>query len=129
MTALDALNAVRARVEMPPVRDEYTASTETLRPRIKNERAVELCFEGYHYYCDIRRWKDAPELGRTRLTGMRVTKLASGATTAYPTGFRYERFELPSNRQIAWKNDGMYYIQFQTSDLLKMKNYIPNEAW
>lgn len=129
MTALDALNAVRARVDMPPVHAEYTGSTEALRPRIKNERAVELCFEGYHYYCDIRRWKDAPDLGRTRLMGMRVTKLAAGASEAYPTGFRYERFELPSNRQIAWKNDGMYYIQFQTSDLLKMKNYIPNEAW
>ena len=77
----------------------------------------------------VRRWKDAPSIHRTRLTGMRVTKLKAGATAQYPTGFRYERFELPSNRQIAWKNDGMYYVQFQTSDLLKMKNYVPNEAW
>ena len=58
-----------------------------------------------------------------------LRKLKAGATAQYPTGFRYERFELPSNRQIAWKNDGMYYVQFQTSDLLKMKNYVPNEAW
>lgn len=129
LSALDALDAVRARVEMPPVLERYTGSKETLRPRIKNERTVELCFEGYHYYCDIRRWKDAPALGRTRLQGMRVTRLAAGKSDAYPTGFRYERFELPSARQIAWKNDGMYWIQFQTSDLLKMKNYVPNEAW
>ena len=109
--------------------DTYTTDKDALRPRIKNERTVELCFEGYHYFCDIRRWKDAPSIHRTRLTGMRVTKLKAGATAQYPTGFRYERFELPSNRQIAWKNDGMYYVQFQTSDLLKMKNYVPNEAW
>ena len=129
MTALEALNTVRSRVGMPAVLDAYTTDRDALRPRIKNERAVELCFEGYHYYCDIRRWKDAPSIHRTRLTGMRVTKLKAGATAQYPTGFRYERFELPSNRQIAWKNDGMYYVQFQTSDLLKMKNYVPNEAW
>ena len=127
MTALQALNKIRERVNMPPVRQEYTGSTEALRPRIKNERAVELCFEGYHYYCDIRRWKDAPEIGRSRLYGMRATKTA--VSSQYPTGFRYERFELPSNRQISWKNDGMYYIQFQDSDLLKMKNYVPNMAW
>lgn len=129
MTALQALNTVRDRVGMPAVLDTYTTDKEALRPRIKNERTVELCFEGYHYYCDIRRWKDAPSIHRTRLMGMRVTKLNAGATAQYPTGFRYERFELPSNRQIAWKNDGMYYVQFQTSDLLKMKNYVPNEAW
>lgn len=127
LSALQALNTVRSRVNMPGVHDEYTGSTDALRPRIKNERAVELCFEGYHYYCDIRRWTDAPDIGRSRLYGMRVTKVAS--SPQYPTGFRYERFELPSTRQIGWKNDGMYYIPFQNSDLLKMKNYVPNEAW
>lgn len=129
ITATDALNAVRNRVGMPAVLGSYTADTDALRPRIKNERAVELCFEGYHYFCDIRRWKDAPDIGRTRLVGMRATKLNAGTSAQYPTGYRYDRFELPSNRQIAWKNDGMYYVQFQTSDLLKMKNYVPNQAW
>lgn len=129
LSALEALNTVRARVSMPEVLDAYTSSADALRPRIKNERAVELCFEGYHYYCDIRRWKDAPAIGRTTLYGMRATKLDSGPTAEYPTGFRYERFALPSSRQIAWENDGMYYIQFQNSDLLKMKNYVPNQSW
>ncbi|WP_295936952.1 RagB/SusD family nutrient uptake outer membrane protein [uncultured Alistipes sp.] len=129
MTALQALNAVRGRVNMPEVLAAYTTDAQALRPRIKNERTVELCFEGYHYYCDVRRWKDAPQLGRIRLTGMRATKLTAGASAQYPTGYRYERFELPSNRQIGWKNDGMYYVQFQESDLLKMKNYVPNQAW
>ena len=59
---------------------------------------------------------------------MRATKL-DAPTSAYPTGFRYDRFELPDNRQIAWENDGMYYIQFQPADLLKMKNYVPNQTW
>lgn len=129
MTALEAINTVRERAGMPGVAPAYTGSADALRPRIKNERAVELCFEGYHYYCDIRRWKDAPAVGRSRLTGLRPVRLSAGASAAYPTGFRYERFELPENRQIAWKNDGMYYMQFQNSDLIKMQNYIPNQSW
>lgn len=128
LSAIDAVNEIRDRVQMPAVRSEYTASKDTFRDRIKNERTVELCFEGYHYYCDIRRWKDAPQIGRTPLYGLRVTKLAS-ASAEYPTGFRYERFALPANRQIAWKNDGMYWFRFQDSDLLKMSNYTPKENW
>lgn len=129
LTALQALNTVRQRAGMPEVLSQYTGSADDLRPRIKNERAVELCFEGYHYFCDIRRWMDAPAVHRSTLYGMRVTKLASGPTAEYPTGFRYERIALPATRQIAWKNDGMYYFQFQNSDLLKMSNYTPHMTW
>lgn len=129
LSAVDALNVVRERAQMPGVLEEYTASADLLRDRIKNERAVELCFEGYHYYCDIRRWKDAPDIYRSTLYGLRVVKLDAGVSAEYPTGFKYERFALPSNRQIAWKNDGMYYMQFQNSDLQKMKNYVPNQTW
>ncbi len=127
LTSLEAVNVIRARVGMPAVRDEYTVSKDTFRDRIKNERTVELCFEGNHYWCDIRRWKDAPEIGRSTLYGMRATKTA--VSEQYPTGFRYERFALPASRQIGWKNDGMYWFRFQNSDLLKMKNYTPKMDW
>lgn len=130
MTALEALNQIRARAEMPPVLSKYTANSDLLRDRIKNERIIELCFEGFHYYCDIRRWKDAPKLMSGKLYGIRVTKLSAANLdpARYPTGFKYERIELPADRQVAWRN-GMYYVPFKTSDLLKMKNYVPNEAW
>ena len=59
---------------------------------------------------------------------MRATKL-SAPTAQYPTGFKYERFALPQNRQIAWKNDGMYWFRLLDSDLLKMKNYTPKMEW
>ena len=130
MTSVEALNVVRTRAGMPDVRSEYLSDMETYRSRIKNERAIELCFEGNHYYLDIRRWKDAPELGRSKLYGMRATKLNPGYdATVYPTGFRYERFALDDGRQIVWKNDGMYYIRFRQSDLNKMKNYTPKQEW
>jgi hypothetical protein len=127
LTAVEAVNVVRERVEMPAVKDEYCAGKDVFRDRIKNERAVELCFEGNHYFCDIRRWMDAPAIGRSVLYGMRATKV--DVSSQYPTGFRYERFALPANRQIAWKNDGMYWFRFQDSDLLKMSNYTPKMDW
>lgn len=54
--ALDALNAVRQRpgVEMPP-------KTELTRDNIRNERRVELAFEGLRFN-DIKRWKIAEEI-------------------------------------------------------------------
>lgn len=127
LTALQAINTVRARMDLPGVQAAYTSGKDAFRDRIKNERTVELCFEGFHYWCDIRRWMDAPAIGRSTLYGMRATKVAT--STAYPTGFKYERFALPSTRQIAWENDGMYWFQFQQSDLLKMKNYTPKQDW
>lgn len=127
ISALEAVNIIRERVEMPAVMDAYCADKDTFRERIKNERTVELCFEGNHYFCDIRRWKDAPAIGRSVLYGMRATQVDVSAQ--YPTGFKYERFALPANRQIAWKNDGMYWFRFQDADLLKMSNYTPKMDW
>ena len=127
LTAAGAVNTIRSRVNMPPVRADFLTGKEVFRDRIKNERTVELCFEGNHYFCDIRRWMDAPAIGRSTLYGMRATKV--DASDEYPDGFKYERFALPSNRQIAWKNDGMYWFRFQDSDLLKMSNYTPKQDW
>ena len=127
LSSLEAVNVIRARVDLPGVQDAYTADKDSFRDRIKNERTVELCFEGNHYFCDIRRWKDAPAIGRSTLYGMRATKVDVSAE--YPTGFKYERFALPANRQIAWKNDGMYWFRFQDADLLKMANYTPKMDW
>jgi hypothetical protein len=130
LTALQALNAIRARVGMPNVLARYTSDKNQLRPRIKNERIVELCFEGFHYYCDIRRWGDAPTIMAGTLYGIQAVKLstASQDPVLYPTGFRYTRVPLDADRQTAWV-DGMEYIPFIKSELVKMKNYVPNKAW
>ncbi len=51
--AFNAVNAVRARVSMPP----YSGMTqEQLRKRIRNERRIELSFEDHRFF-DLRRWK------------------------------------------------------------------------
>lgn len=119
MSAIDAINKIRARVEMPPVKKVFTADTESFRSRIKNERTIELYGEGHHYF-DIRRWKDAPEVMSGKLYGMDVEKVEK--STQYPTGFKYTRQPLPDARQVSW-HDAMYYFPFDTDDYYKMKNF------
>ena len=126
MTAVDAINVVRERIGMPPVRDEYTTDKDTFRERIHNERNVELAFEGNHYYFDIRRWKTAPQSMSQTLYGMYVTKVPVSAE--YPAGRKYERRAIPQNRQSMWK-DCMYYIPFPDKEAYKMKNFVNNQPW
>lgn len=57
VAALSALNQVRARANMPP----RTATDQaTLRQQIRDERVLELIFEGDRYH-DLLRWGKIPE--------------------------------------------------------------------
>ncbi len=125
LNAVQAINVIRTRVEMPDVLTQYTTGKDIFRPRIKNERNVELCFEG-HYYFDIRRWMDAPAVMQGPLMGMDVEKVTVSAT--YPRGYKYTRLPLPADRQTRWK-EAMYYFPFNTSDMYKMKKFVPNVVW
>ncbi len=78
-----AVNAVRARVQMPAI---TTETGEALIMRIRNERRVELAWEEARYF-DLRRWqKPDGDLQETCawLTCMYITKNADGT-------FKYER--------------------------------------
>jgi hypothetical protein len=68
-SVLDAINQVRARkdVGMPPL--TKIGSQEEMRKAIRNERQVELAFEGLRYF-DIRRWRTAESVVPGILTGM-----------------------------------------------------------
>ena len=125
MTATQAINKIRSRVGMPDILPQYVVSKETFRPRIKNERNVELCFEG-HYYFDIRRWMDVPTVMTGPIIGMDIEKVTTNA--AYPTGYRYTRASLPGNRQCNWK-DAMYYFPFDVNDGYKMTKFTQNVYW
>jgi starch-binding outer membrane protein, SusD/RagB family len=125
LSALDAINIVRTRAGMPNVLPAYTGSAEAFRPRIKNERNVELSFEG-HYYNDIIRWMDMPAAMSSTLIGMIAEKVA--VTPEFPTGFKYVRSPLSADRQPVWKPQ-MYYLPFNNGDALKMKNFVPNPVW
>jgi hypothetical protein len=126
LTAVAAINIIRTKSGMPDVLPAYIASREAFRPRIKNERNVELSFEGQHYYDDIRRWMEL----ETVMSGKLIAIIPQKTTDLvnYPTGFKYERTELPADRQPAWE-EGMYYLPFLNADALKMKNFVANPVW
>lgn len=76
--AREYVNKVRARqsVNMPPV----TASGDKLRDKIRNERRVELAFEGHRFF-DVRRWCIADETENRDLLAMNIQKQADGSKT------------------------------------------------
>lgn len=56
----NALNNIRARVDMPPLPDGL--SKELMREKIRHERRVELAFESGLRYYDLKRWRIAGEV-------------------------------------------------------------------
>ena len=65
----DAIDQVRKRpdVNMPSIIQPQTQ--EELRETLRNERMVELAFEGQRFF-DIRRWAIAPEVFNTPIAGL-----------------------------------------------------------
>ncbi len=132
MSAVDAINFIRngpgrwTEDEMAPVQSRFTVSTEAFRPRIKNERNVELCWEG-HYFFDIRRWMDAPKAYAGPIMGIIPEKVP--VSEEYPTGYKYQRAPIPADHQSRWLGDKHYYLPFLTEDYYKMKNFEPGEVW
>jgi hypothetical protein len=129
MTAIDAINVIRLKSGMPNVLPAFTGTTDLFRPRIKNERVIELNMEGEHYYDDVRRWMDLQAVMSGTIMGIIPQKTTVSAT--YPDGFIYTRAPIENNQGIRQPSysPGMYYLPFLNADVLKMKNFQPNPAW
>lgn len=126
LTALQAVNKVRSRIGMPDVQSRFAGDSRLLRDRIRNERMVELAFEGHHYYFDSRRWKTVEtDMNRT-LYGMYVEQVSVSAE--YPKGRRYTRRALTDDCQGAWKPH-MYYLPIPDAESQKMRNFVNNAKW
>lgn len=55
MSALEAVNKIRARAGVDPIAAKYSGSLDGFMSELRRERAVELAFEG-HRFVDLRRW-------------------------------------------------------------------------
>lgn len=55
LSAIDAVNTIRARAGVDPVNAKYTGSLDGFMSELRRERAVELAFEA-HRFNDLRRW-------------------------------------------------------------------------
>ena len=116
-SAYDVVAALRKRAGITQP-DAYLESIKSdkdaMRQLIRNERRLELCFEGYRFW-DLRRWK------------LSLTESAQGmdiqGTTAAPT---YTRIPAVENR--VFTND-MYYGPIPYSETLKFNKLIQNKGW
>ena len=110
------LNAVRARddVNMPPVPGGL--SQPEMRERIRNERRVELAFEGHRFW-DVRRWLKGQEYFNTNLQGVEITKNQSD--------FTYHVISV-ENRVFAPK---MYLYPIPQNELNINPNWVQNPLW
>jgi len=60
ITALEAVNRIRVRANVPDVDARFTGSKDAFMGELMRERAVELAFEGLRWH-DLRRWNLAGE--------------------------------------------------------------------
>ena len=82
--------------------------------RLKNERRVELAFEGHRFW-DIRRWK---ELDKTaEIYSVKVQKVGDS--------FQYDRF-LYETRTIT---DKLYFYPISNTERYKNPNLEQNPGW
>lgn len=113
MTARQAVNVVRSRVNMPnfPV----GMSQDEFRQKLRNERRVELAFENHRFW-DLRRWKIGPST--TDIYGVEIIKNNDGS-------FSYDKRLI---RQRNWANR-MYLYPIPQSEIFKNKALKQNEGW
>lgn len=117
-SAVDALNLVRARAQMPRV--GYAINQDELRKRIRNERRVELAFEDEIRYQDLKRWKVAHIVLNNVVSGMRIEKNSDNT-------FSYVRNPNVGKRQFEERN---YWFPYSIEDLRVNPNLNPqNTGW
>lgn len=114
ISARAAVNSIRQRtgVGMPSLASGL--SNEEFERRYKNERMVELAFEGHRFW-DVRRWKEGNLL--KSITCLKIEKIADNQ-------FSYSRFE----KQRSWE-DKMYFFPIPDSERRKNSNLSQNAGW
>jgi hypothetical protein len=118
LTAVQAINIVRARANMPPVLNKYTTDKEAFKQRIYNERAVEL-FQEQHRWFDIRRWKIAKEVLAKGIWSADIKEI--GGVVVYD--------KKPLAGALRVFEDKHYWYPFPTDVMNIMKTFEQNPGW
>jgi hypothetical protein len=113
-SAREVIAAIRKRAGITQP-DDYLASITSqadMRTLIRNERRLELCFEGFRFW-DLRRWKaDLTEMAK----GVNITKNAASYTVVDIEGREYN-------------NTFMHYGPLPYNECLKFDALIQNFGW
>lgn len=95
-TVYDAINKIRTRAGLPGL--PTGLSQDEMRQRIRQERRVELAFEGKRFY-DIRRWRTADDIFSQPIHGMKITEV-NGKLQYEKIAVREVTFDAPKNYML-----------------------------
>lgn len=122
------LNLIRQRAGLPTIQNSWTnysvtpgayLTKEGLRNIIRNERNIELSFEGHRFW-DLRRWKLAGTLLNGNVTGWDRSGTADRPDLFYtPTTYFNMKFVVP--RDYLWP--------IRESNLTVNENLVQNPGW
>lgn len=113
MSPREALNSIRKVYGMPEI--PAGLSADEFRKRLRNERRVELCFEGHRFW-DLRRWKIGEDT--KQIYGLNIVK---GADETYTV----EKVLVQSR----YWNDKQYWYPISNTEYYKNQNLIQNSGW
>lgn len=114
-SAYDVIKAIRQRAGIAkddPYLESVKGDKDKMRELIRNERRLELCFEGFRFY-DLRRWKVNLDKLNETVKGMKIT------------GNNYEVVDVEKRDY----KDYMYYGPIPYSETLKFSALIQNKGW
>ena len=118
-SAYDVIKAIRQRAGLMDINGEdgyleqCATSKEKMRELIRNERRIELCFEGFRFW-DLRRWKaDIKQEAK----GISITNSGDG-----------KKYEVISVETRNFKDNG-YYGPVPYDQILNFPSLVQNAGW
>lgn len=123
------INQIRGRVNLPGLKKAELSTQEDVRQAVRQERRVELAFEGLRYF-DVLRWGIAKEELNHTFTGVKLSDdpharnyRGSGSTASPVDKDGYYKFETRS-----WSDHNRYF-PIPQNDLNVDKNLKQNEGY
>lgn len=124
----DALNKIRVRSGVPTVEEAWEnplfaktvnkhKSTDGLREIIKQERRIELGFEGHRNF-DVRRWKEGDKYFNQAVTGWSVDGTSTGT---------FYIVKAVGQRSFITPRDYLHPIKY--SEIIVNSNLVQNPGW
>ena len=111
-SARDVIRAIRKRagIQQPDLYLASITTKEDMKTLIRNERRLELCFEGFRFW-DLRRWKAD------------LTQPAKGMAISGPT------MNILNVESRTYDNSYMHYGPLPEREILKFDQIIQNKGW